>query len=177
MPINTLAFPLHRIAAETGLEPSRVQFLLQEFAESLPTEKGLYDQRVMDLLRQIHQWFFIDHRTVEAIRRELGEERRMRIIAVTSGKGGVGKTTVALNLALALAARGSRTLLLDADLGMANAHVYAGVTPRTTLLDVVEGRAPLAQAICEGPGGVQLICGASGVTRLADLDARMIAWL
>ena len=80
MPMNTLAFPLHRLAADTGIEPSRVQFLLQEFAESLPTDKGLYDQRVVDLLRQIHQWFFIDHRTVEAIRREI-TERNTKLIA------------------------------------------------------------------------------------------------
>ena len=92
-------------------------------------------------------------------------------MAVTSGKGGVGKTTVSVNLAIAMAARGRRVLLCDADLGMANVHVFAGVNPTVTLLDVLDGRSTLAGAVLTGPGGIHLICGASGIGRLADLSA------
>lgn len=65
------------------------------------------------------------------------------MLAVTSGKGGVGKTTVSVNLATVLARSGQRVLLFDADLGMASIHIFTGVTPRGTLLDVVEGRVAL----------------------------------
>ena len=176
-PVNSVAFPpLHSIAARTGIEPSRIQFLIREFSEFLTT--GWDDDRGIVLLRRIHQRFFIEGKPIPVIRRELGDQRRqMRVIAVTSGKGGVGKTTVSINLAIALAQRGLRTLLFDADLGMANVHVYAGVTPRMTLLDVVEGRAVLAQVLTSGPGEIKIVCGASGVSRLADLDARAIEFL
>ena len=156
---------------------------MREFSEFLATPDGPLaagggDERGIAILRRIHQQFFIDGKPIPAIRRELGDSRRtLHVIAVTSGKGGVGKTTVSINLAIALAKRGLRTLLFDADLGMANVHVYAGVTPRMTLLDVVEGRASLAQVLTNGPGDIQVICGASGVSRLADLDLRAIEFL
>ena len=177
--MNPAAFPsLSQAAARTGIEPSRLQFILREFSEFLPTPGGVLPEPAFELIRRLHQRFFIEGRPIPTIRRELGtQQRKLHIIAVTSGKGGVGKTTVSINLAIALAARGMRTLLFDADLGMANVHVYAGVTPRVTLLDVVEGRAPLAQALTTGPGNIQIVCGASGVSRLADLDGRAMEYL
>lgn len=93
-----------------------------------------------------------------------------RAIAVTSGKGGVGKTNLAVNLAVCLARLGQRVCLLDADLGLANADVLCNLTPRLTLEHVVCGRCRLAEAVLAAPGGFCLIPGASGVARLADLD-------
>jgi flagellar biosynthesis protein FlhG len=92
-------------------------------------------------------------------------------VAVTSGKGGVGKTNIAVNLAVALARLGRRVCLLDADLGLANADVLCNLTPRLTLEQVVAGRCRLSEAMLLAPGGFRLIPGASGVVRLADLDA------
>lgn len=177
--MNPAAFPsLHLIAARTGIEPSRLQFIMREFSEFLAMPGGVLPDSGIELLRRIHQRFFVEGRPIPTIRREFGEQRhKLRIIAVTSGKGGVGKTTVSINLAIALAGRGLRTLLFDADLGMANVHVYAGVAPRVTLLDVVEGRLSLAQALTNGPGNIQIVCGASGVSRLADLDGRAMEFL
>ena len=80
-----------------------------------------------------------------------------RLIAVTSGKGGVGKTFASANLAAALAARGERVLLLDADLGLANLDVVLNVAPRVTLHDVIAGRRELDEAIVEAPGGFDWI--------------------
>jgi flagellar biosynthesis protein FlhG len=130
------------------------------------------------LLREIHDALFLEGRSITSLRADLlGRSSAGRIIAITSGKGGVGKTTVSLNLGAALAQRGWRPLLFDADLGMANLHVFAGVRPRGTLSDVIEGRATLAQVVTPGPGGMKLICGVSGVAALANLEARRIAQL
>lgn len=92
-----------------------------------------------------------------------------RAIAVSSGKGGVGKTNLAVNLAVSYAARGQRVVLLDADLGLANADVLCGITPRATLEDVVTGDRSLEEVMVHAPGGFRLVPGASGVSRLADM--------
>ena len=95
--------------------------------------------------------------------------RIARAIAVSSGKGGVGKTNLSVNLAVAFAARGQRVVLLDADLGLANADVLCGITPRATLEDVVSSDRTLEEVMVQAPGGFRLIPGASGVSRLADM--------
>ena len=91
-------------------------------------------------------------------------------IAITSGKGGVGKTNLAVNLAVRLARLGRRVCLLDGDLGLANADVLCNLTPRWTLEQVVSGRCRLTEAMLPAPGGFRLIPGACGVARMADLD-------
>ena len=81
----------------------------------------------------------------------------VRTLAVTGGKGGVGKTNVSANLAVALAGMGKRTLLLDADLGLANIDVILGLNPTFTLADLVAGRCSLDDVIVEGPNGVLVV--------------------
>jgi len=94
----------------------------------------------------------------------------VQVIAITGGKGGVGKTSVAVNLAAAEAARGKRVLLLDGDLGLANVDVLLGLTPRFTLEHVLDGRCTLEEAIVTAPQGFRVIPAASGISRLADLS-------
>lgn len=94
---------------------------------------------------------------------------RNRVVTVASGKGGVGKTNLAVNLGISLARRGLRVVLLDADLGTANVDVVLGLHPRYHLHHVITGQKSLAEIIIEGPCGLQIIPGASGLPDLADL--------
>jgi len=95
--------------------------------------------------------------------------RPVKVIAVTSGKGGVGKTAVAANLAVALAGRGRRSMLLDADLGLANVDVLLGLQPRFNLGHVVSGETSLESTIISGPAGVRIVPAASGNRLMTDL--------
>lgn len=93
----------------------------------------------------------------------------VRVVAVTSGKGGVGKTTVATNLALALCQRGRRVLLLDADLGLANVDVLLGLHPFLNLANVMAGECNLEDVILDGPAGLRIVPAASGLQEMAQL--------
>ncbi len=95
---------------------------------------------------------------------------RVRTLAVTSGKGGVGKSTVSANLAVALADLGARVLLFDGDLAQANLDLLLGVSSRWDLGHVLRGEKTLEQIVVEGPSGIRLVPAASGDRDLADLD-------
>ncbi|MBI3892989.1 MAG: MinD/ParA family protein [Candidatus Wallbacteria bacterium] len=98
-----------------------------------------------------------------------GMARSPRVIALTSGKGGVGKTNLTINLALSLAQRGKRVLVMDADLGLANVTVALGLHAPYSVMDVLSGARSLAEVMLEGPEGIRIIPGGNGVAELADL--------
>ena len=93
----------------------------------------------------------------------------VRTIAVTSGKGGVGKTNVVANLAVALQRCGKRVIVIDADLGLANVDTLLGLHPRATLRDVLHGKCSIADTIVEGPAGMRLVPAASGFEEMTHL--------
>ena len=99
---------------------------------------------------------------------------KTRTIVVTSGKGGVGKTNLTVNLALAFAKRGKKTLLFDADLGMANLDVLLGISPPHTLVDVIQSRKRLDEVIFPISENLELIPGGSGISELANLPASQL---
>lgn len=101
--------------------------------------------------------------------RQMVTSRPVRAIAVTGGKGGVGKTNVAVNLAVALAEVGNKVMLLDADLGLANVDVVLGLHPSYDLSHVFAGERTLDEVVIEGPGGIRVVPGASGLKQLAEL--------
>ena len=103
---------------------------------------------------------------------EQGEQagvRRASVIAVTSGKGGVGKTNISVNLAIKFASAGKRVVLLDADLGLANADVICNIDLPANLSHVIARKKDLNEVLVKAPGGFSLIGGASGLARMADL--------
>ena len=99
--------------------------------------------------------------------------RRARIMALTSGKGGVGKTFLAANLAAALARRGRKVLVLDADLGLANLDVVLNLQPKVTLHDVFTGKVALNDAILAAPGGFEVLLAGSGMVEYSRLTTEV----
>lgn len=99
-----------------------------------------------------------------------GVRRRPLSIAVTSGKGGAGKTSISANLGAALAAAGRRVLLVDADLGLANLDIVLGVEPKATVADLLAGRATIDDVLLPGPCGLTLLPATSGIHQLTQLD-------
>ncbi len=105
--------------------------------------------------------------------REMAEKNkvtsRARVLTITSGKGGVGKSSLSVNLGLALVKAGKKVLLFDADLGMANVNVLLGIIPKFNLYHVIKGHKTLREIIISTPDGLDMIAGASGYSSLADL--------
>ncbi|MBS4024782.1 MAG: MinD/ParA family protein [Clostridia bacterium] len=103
-----------------------------------------------------------------------GKRRKTKVIAVTSGKGGVGKTNFTINFGLALIQYGHSVMILDADLGMANVDLVLGINPDANLYHVLAGNRRLSDIIIEGPQGLQIIPGGSGIAELADLEKEQV---
>jgi len=108
---------------------------------------------------------------------EQGSLRPIQVVAVTSGKGGVGKTNVSVNLGVALSRLGRRVTLLDADLGLANVDVLLGLKPRYTLKDVLDGTVALPDVLVEGPLGLRIVPAASGMQEMVRLRPQQHAGL
>lgn len=97
-------------------------------------------------------------------------KNEVRVIAITSGKGGVGKTNISANLAYSLSQAGKRVLVLDADVGLANLDVILGLTPKYNINHVLRGEKSLSEVIVPGPGNVKILPSASGIAALAELS-------
>ncbi len=91
-------------------------------------------------------------------------------IAIASGKGGVGKTSIAVNLGLTMARLGRRTVLLDADFGMANAHILIGANPKHYIADALQGGTTMQDVLCDAPYGMKFISGGSGLLEMLNID-------
>ncbi len=103
--------------------------------------------------------------------RRLKRAKMTRVMAVTSGKGGVGKTSVSVNLGVAMARCGKSVMIMDADLGLANVDVLLGLHPRHNLLHVIEQKCRLQDVVVTGPSGIRIVPGASGIMKMASLGS------
>jgi flagellar biosynthesis protein FlhG len=101
--------------------------------------------------------------------RQMKAHHPVRVIAVTSGKGGVGKSNVTVNLAVTLAQSGEKVMLMDADMGLANIDVLLGLNPGLNLSHVINGECSLEETIIEGPSGIKIVPASSGVAMMSDL--------
>ncbi len=108
-------------------------------------------------------------------KRTRGLDVGARVVAVTSGKGGVGKTNFAVNLALSLSKKGLRVLIIDADFGLSNVDVILGINPEFNLSHVVSNKKNVKDVICDGPYGMRFISGGSGVMDLIHLQKNQLS--
>ena len=106
------------------------------------------------------------------LERKNNEVSGARTIVITSGKGGVGKTSLSVSLAIAIAGDGKSVTLFDADLGLANINVLLGIIPKYNLYHVIKGKKKLKDIIIEVPEGIKIIAGASGFQQLANLEVK-----
>lgn len=162
---------IETLMARTGLEESLIRYYESEYAQSLPDKvlRGdtmFFTEPTTDIFLKIHA----RHSGSTVTGGESAEpgKRYARVIAVTSGKGGVGKSNIALNLAIAFQQMGKMALVLDADLGMANIHLLAGIQPAYSLKDLLRIDLEVSELITQGPEGIGIVAGGSGVIALAD---------
>jgi len=107
---------------------------------------------------------------ISPVSEQTGCNEDTRVIAITSGKGGVGKTNIAANFSYILSMMGKRVLLIDADTGLANIDVLLGITPKYNLCHVLQGEKTLPEIIIQGPGGINILPSASGIQQMAELS-------
>ena len=123
-----------------------------------------------EMLRKI-----VQHKTYD---KDLNEtavaEKHARVITITSGKGGVGKTNVTINLALALSKMGLKVVILDVDFGLANIDVLFGIVPKYTLLDLIHDEKSIFEVLTDGPDNIKFLSGGSGVEELIRLDRKQL---
>ena len=109
--------------------------------------------------------------------RQMKAQHPVQVIAVTSGKGGVGKSNVTVNLAVTLAQSGNKVMIMDADMGLANIDVLLGLSPGQNLSHVINGECTLEETIVEGPSGIKIVPASSGIAMMSDLTPAQNAGL
>ncbi len=126
----------------------------------------MHDQA--EKLRQMVQEF--SNQSPKPLQQQHQQAPKTRVITVTSGKGGVGKTNFTVNLALAFSALGQKVLLIDADLGMANVDVILGTSSQYSVLHLLQDGIGLQDILTEGPRGIKFMSGGSGISQLSNLS-------
>lgn len=183
-------YSVKQAAEALGLEESEIRYYESVFKEFLTfTEMGLdrneFTEDHITLLSRVKDLIYKRGFTIEEIKRELKAslhdirakvpvpargQNYARVIAITSGKGGVGKTSVVVNLAITIAQTGRKVAIFDADLGLANVHILMGVKPRFNLAHLIQNNFALDDIITKGPLDIQIVSGGQGVREMANLN-------
>lgn len=161
---------IEAIVARTGLEESLIRYYESEYGQRLP-DKVLRGDTMFFTEPAVDAFIKIHARHAGLSGESNSDKRYARVIAITSGKGGVGKSNLALNLAIAMQRLGKMALVLDADLGMANIHLLAGIQPAYSLKDLIRTDLEVSELITAGPEGIGIVAGGSGIIALADSTA------
>lgn len=106
----------------------------------------------------------------QELREMMSSKHKTRVIAITSGKGGVGKSNLAVNMAIAYAQQGKKVILIDGDLGMANVNVLMNIVPQYNLMQVINKQKTMQEIITETEFGIKFIAGANGFSKIANLS-------
>lgn len=109
--------------------------------------------------------------------RKMASIKPVKVLAISAGKGGVGKTNIAVNLSIALAKKGKQVLLFDADLGLSNVDILLGISPTLNLSQVIQGQCDIEEVIVNGPAGLRIIPASSGIQQMSELDPLQITGL
>ena len=178
-------FSVREASSVLGIEEARIRFyelVYQDFLLAKAAETGykLMPAQNVEVFRRISEYEAaglgeeeIKTRLVQPPETEhihVVAQSQTKVIGITSGKGGVGKTTFALNAAIELARQRQRVLVIDGDLGLANLHILAGIQPRYDLSSVVRDEVGLAEILADGPEGIRILPGTCGESDLASLD-------
>ena len=126
----------------------------------------------MEIKDQAHQLRQMVKRKYDQKNKQLQLNRvgQQQVIAIASGKGGVGKTSLSVNLGISLGQQDKKVLVMDADLGLSNVHLIVGESPKYNLYDVLQGKKSLAEIVCRTGTGIDIIAGGNGFNQLADLS-------
>lgn len=182
-------FSIKQVVEKTGLEESEIRYYESVFKEFLTFSQMDLDQNEFSedhiaILSRVKELIYKRGFTVEEVKRELKSSLKdlkskvptpvrgpnyARVIAITSGKGGVGKTSVVVNLAISIAQTGRKVAIFDADLGLANVHILMGIKPRFNLAHLIQNNFALEDIITRGPLDIQVISGGQGVREMANL--------
>ncbi len=190
---STICVETDKAAGFLGLEPARFRFLetcCEDFLSAsrlaFPRSYTSADLKILAAANRLHEQGLSPGALKAQLARMLVEPlgwnggsgvacapvaQAPRLIAVASGKGGVGKSNISLSLGAELVGAGFKTAVLDADLGVANVHLLAGVKVGSTLRDVITGACEIEDIIARAPGGPDIVPGSSGIYELANLSA------